>query len=77
MSFVYVELPDLVHSVAMQLEGGSHPAAARALITAPVEGAQLGATLGTQELEAGRQEETGGGVKGAEQPCRQSTDHTG
>ena len=50
VSFLDGKLPDLVHSVAMQLEGGCDPAAARTLIPKPAEGAQLGAAFRTEQL---------------------------
>lgn len=56
----YVDLFDFVHSVLVHLEGRSDPASTGALLPIPVKGAQLGAALGTQELEhTGTQQTTG------------------
>lgn len=40
-----------IHSTLVNLEGRSHPAAARALLTPPAKGAQLRRAFGTQKLQ--------------------------
>lgn len=58
MLLLYVQLSDVVHSVAMQLEGRTDPATTWTLITIPAERAQLSTTLRTQQLHT--QKKTGG-----------------